>query len=179
MAPALLSDIQPTVPLHARFIFVGTVPTLVRGELGSDFFWHGIVTTVGEGSIILDGAMTVHTSQARIIGSAPLQVGSTVGVKGELLGGVFAARVINTSGLDFAYKGIITALVQDPTGAVVGFSFGRGEVVYPVDLDANSLIWRGRIQVPADTLAVGMKVDVSGWVQPDGSVLAWNVRIIK
>jgi hypothetical protein len=33
--------------------------------------------------------------------------------------------------------------------------------------------------VPADTLAAGMKVDVTGWVQPDGSVLAWNVRIIK
>ena len=179
MAPATLADLQPNLPMHARFILVGTVPTLVRGELGNDFFWHGIVTEIGEDVLTLDGAVTVHTSQARIIGTAPLQVGSTVGVKGEVLGGVFAAKVINASGLDFAFKGTITALVQNPAGVVVGFTFGRGETLYAVDLDATSLIWKGRIQVPADTLAAGMKVDVTGWVQPDGSVLAWNVRIIK
>ena len=44
------------------------------------------------GPSILDGAVTIHTSQARTIGAAPLQVGSTVGVKGEVLGGVFAAK---------------------------------------------------------------------------------------
>jgi hypothetical protein len=179
MAPATFADIQPDLPMHARFIFVGTVATLVRGEVGSDFFWHGIVTAIGEGALTLDGAVTIHTSQARIVGAVPLQVGSTVGVKGEVLAGVFAAKVINASGLDFAYKGTIAALTQDPGGSVVGFTFGRGETLYPVDLDAKSLIWKGRRQVPADALAAGMKVDVDGWVQPDGSVLAWNVRIIK
>ena len=179
MAPATLADVQPNLPMHARFIFVGASPTLVRGELGNDFFWHGIVTEIGEGSLILNGAVTIYTSQARIIGTLPLQVGNTVGVKGEVLGGVFAAKVINTSGLDFAFKGTITALVQDPAGAVVGFTFGRGETLYPVDLDGSSLIWKGRVQVPAAALVVGMRVDVTGWVEPDGSVLAWNVRIIK
>jgi hypothetical protein len=179
MAPATLADVQPNLPMHARFIFVGAVPTLVRGELGNDFFWHGIVTAVGEGTITLDGAVTIHTSQARTVGAGTLQVGSTVGVKGEVLGGVYAAKVINASGLDFAFKGTITTLVQDPTGAVVGFTFGRGETIYPVELDANTLIWKGRFQVAADALAAGMKVDVTGWVQPDGSVLAWNVRVIK
>jgi hypothetical protein len=179
MAPATLADVQPNLPMHARFIFIGAVPTLMLGELGNDFFWHGIVTEIGEGALTLDGAVTIHTSQARVVGPGTLQVGSTVGVKGEALGGVFAAKVINASGLDFAFKGTITTLAQDPSGAVVGFTFGRGETLYPVDLDANSLIWKGRRQVPADELAAGMKVDVDGWVQPDGSVLAWNVRIIK
>ena len=179
MAPATLADVQPNLPMHARFIFVDAVPTLVRGELGNDFFWHGIVTAVGEGTITLDGSVTIHTSQARTVGAGTLQVGSTVGVKGEVLGGVYAAKVINASGLDFAFKGTITTLAQDPTGEVVGFTFGRGETIYPVELDANTLIWKGRFQVAADALAAGMKVDVTGWVQPDGSVLAWNVRIIK
>ena len=179
MAPATLADIQPNLSMHARFIFVGAVPTLVRGELGNDFFWHGIVTEIGEGALTLDGAVTIHTSQARIIGAVPLQVGNTVGVKGEVLSGVFAAKLINASGLDFAYKGTITALNQDLGGSVVGFTFGRGEALYSVDLDANSLIWKGHIQVPAATLAAGTKVDVAGWVEPDGSVLAWNVRIFK
>jgi hypothetical protein len=179
MAPATLADVQPNLPMHARFIFVGSSPTLVRGELGNDFFWHGIVTEIGEGILRLDGAVTIHTSQARTVGAGTLQVGSTVGVKGEVLNGVFAAKVINASGLDFAFKGTIATLTQDPGGSVVGFTFGRGETLYPVDLDGNSLIWKGRRQVRPEELAAGMKVGVDGWVEPDGSVLAWNVRIVK
>lgn len=179
MAPVPFGEVPAGVPIHARFIFVDSAPTLVQGELGDDFFWHGIVTALGEGSLTLDGAVNIHTSQARIIGSGTLQVGSTVGVKGEVLNGVFAARAINTSGLDFAYRGTITALTVDEGGMVAGFAFGKGETSYAVVLDAHSLIWRGRLQISPNDLAVGMKVDVNGWTQPDGSVLAWNVRLLK
>lgn len=179
MAPIPFAEVPAGVPIHARFIFVDSVPTLVHGELGDDFFWHGIVTALGEGSLTLDGAVTLHTGQARIIGSGAVQVGSTVGVKGEVLNGVFSARVINPSGLDFAYRGTITALTVDEGGKVTGFTFGRGETSYAVVLDAHSLIWRGRIQISPNDLAVGMKVDVNGWTQPDGSVLAWNVRLLR
>ena len=179
MAPIPFAEVPAGMPIHARFIFVDSVPTLVRGELGSDFFWHGIVTALGDGSLTLDGAVNIHTGQARTIGSGTLQVGSTVGVKGEVLNGVFAARVINTSGLDFAYKGTITALVMDDGGKVAGFTFGRGETSYTVVLDSHSIIWRGRRQLPPGILAVEMRVDVDGWTLPDGSVLAWNVRLLK
>jgi len=179
MGPIPFSEVQPGTPIHARFIFVSGNPTLVLGELGNDFFWHGVVTALGEGTLTLDGAVTLHTGQARLVGPGTLQVGATVGVKGEVLNGIFAARVINTLGLDFAYKGTISALAVDEGGLVTGFIFGRGETSYAATLDMHSIIWKGRYQLSPNDLAVGMKVEVSGWTQPDGSVLAWNVRILK
>lgn len=179
MGPIPFAEVQAGVPIHARFIFVEGAPTLVLGELGNDFFWHGVVTALGDGTLTLDGAVTIHIGQARLVGPGALQVGATVGVKGEVLNGIFAARVINTQGLDFGYRGTISALAVDEGGVVTGFIFGRGETSYAVALDMHSVIWKGRLQLSPNDLVVGMKVDVSGWVQPDGSVLAWSVRILK
>jgi hypothetical protein len=164
--------------MHCRFIFVNGQPTLVLGELGADFFWHGIVTAFDDATVTLDNAITIHRTQAHLVGSGGLQVDATVGVKGEVLGGVFAAKLINTSGLDFLFTGPITALTLDAANHVVGFTMAKGDQSFFVDLDGNSLVWKGRLQVSADTLAVGTKVKVDGWIQPDGSALAWNVRVL-
>lgn len=179
MGPIPFSEVQAGLPMHARFILVEGTPTLVLGELGNDFFWHGVVTALGDGTLTLDGAVTIHAGQARLVGSSALQVGATVGVKGEVLNGIFAARVINTQGLDFGYRGTISALAVDEGGVVTGFIFGRGETSYTVALDMHSVIWKGRLQLSPNDLVAGMKVDVSGWTQPDGSVLAWNVRVLR
>ena len=178
MGPVPFFAVQAGVPMHCRFIFLNGQPTLVLGELGADFFWHGIVTAFDDATVTLDNTVTIHRTQAHLVGSGGLQVGATVGVKGEVLGGVFAARLINTSGLDFLFTGPITALTLDATNHVVGFTMAKGDQSFFVDLDGNSLVWKGRLQVSADTLAVGTKVKVDGWIQPDGSALAWNVRIL-
>jgi hypothetical protein len=178
MGPVPFSAVQAGVPMHCRFIFVNGQPTLVLGELGADFFWHGILTAFDDATLTLDNAITIHRTQAHLVGSGSLQVGATVGVKGEVLGGVFAAKLINTSALDFAFAGSITALTQDGAGDVVGFTVAKGDQNFFVDLDGNSLVWKGRTQVSANTLAVGTRIKVDGWIQPDGSALAWNVRIL-
>jgi hypothetical protein len=178
MGPVPFFVVQAGVPMHCRFIFVNGQPTLALGELGADFFWHGIVTAFDDATVTLDNTVAIHRTQAHVIGSGSLQVGATVGVKGEVLGGVFAGKLINTSAVDFAFAGAVTALTQDGTGNVVGFTVAKGDQNFFVDLDGNSLVWKGRVQVSANTLAVGTKLKVDGWIQPDGSALAWNVRIL-
>ncbi len=178
MGPVPFFEVQPGVPMHCRFIFVNGQPTLVLGELGADFFWHGTVTALDETTLTLDGAVVIHRTQAHVIGNGTLQVGATVGVKGEVLGGVFAAKMINTSALDFLVVGPVTALTQDDSGNVVAFTMAKGDQTFLVNLDGNSLVWKGRTQVSPNTLAVGTKVKADGWIQPDGSALAWNVRIL-
>jgi hypothetical protein len=178
MGPVPFSAVEAGVPMHCRFVLANGQPALVVGELGADFFWHGIVTAFDDTTLTLDNAVTIHRTQAHTVGSGSLQVGATVGVQGEVLGGVFAAKRINTSALDFAFMGSITGLTQDGTGNVVGFTVAKGDQNFFVDLDGNSLVWKGRVQVSPSTLAVGTKVKVDGWIQPDGSALAWNVRVL-
>ena len=170
------ASVQAGVPVHGRFIFVNGLPAVTRMDLGDDFFWHGTVTAVGPATLTLDDAVTIHTGQARLAGKGNLQVGDTVGVKGEVLDGVFAATWINTSGIDFSFQGLIGSLITGD-GHVTGFTVAGGDSSYLVVLDENSVIKRGRLQIPPDALATGMNVRITGWVLPDGSVLAWNVIV--
>ena len=171
------SAVQAGVPIHGRFIFIDGQPTVVHMDLGDDFFWHGTITATGEGTLTLDGVVTIHTGQARLVGAGSLQVGDTVGVKGEVLDGVFAAKWINTNGIDFDFKGEIGSVVRDGSGHVTGFTLAQGSSSYLVVLDENTVVRKGRFQVSPDTLATGMKARVSGWMLPDSSVLAWNVVV--
>jgi hypothetical protein len=171
------SSVQAGVPIHGRFIYVEGIPTVTHMDLGDDFFWHGTVTATGDATLTLDNTVTIHTGQARLVGKGSLQVGDTVGVTGEVLDGVFAARWINTNGIDFDFKGQVGSVVRDGSGHVTGFTLAQGSTSYLVVLDEKSVVRRGRFQVPPDVLAAGMAVRVTGWVLPDSTVLAWNVVI--
>lgn len=177
IAPIAFNQIQQGDPFRGRFILLNNAPTLVYGEVSNHFFWHGTVTAVTETTITMDGLMTISTGQAKLVGSGTLAVGATVGVNGQVLNGVYAATVINTNGFDFHFTGVIASVSQDGGGNVAGFTFGKGSASYFVALDANSLVWRGRHQVSPNTLAAGARVEVRGWTQPDGSILAWNIWI--
>lgn len=177
IAPVAFNQIQQGDPFRGRFILLNNAPTLVYGEVSSHFFWHGTITAVTGSTLTMDGLMTISTGQAKLAGSGSLTVGATVGVTGQVLDGIYAATLINTNGFDFNFTGVIASVSQDGGGNVTGFTFGKGSASYFVALDANSLVWRGRRQVSPNTLAAGARVEVRGWTQPDGSVLAWNIWI--
>ena len=176
IAATTFDQIVPGESLHGRFIFVNGVATLVVGEQGNDFFWHGKITAADDTTLTLDNFVTIYISQAKVVGTGSLQIGDTVGVRGEVFNGIFAAKWINSSGIDFNFKGTIGSLIIDG-GHVTGFTVGDGSGSYLVTLDPHSLIWKGRRQLSPDALQVGMKVKVAGWTLPDGSVLAWSVKI--
>jgi len=180
------SEINVGDSFHGRFIFISGTPTIVSGEVGNHFFWHGVVTAVNSSggalqSIQLDNTAVIFVSQAKFVnlsgGSASIQVGSVVGVSGLAANGVFAAQWVNAGGVDFSAVGQVGSLLQDQNGNVTGFTFTSGTTSVFVSLDSSTAVYQNKRPVSANTLAPGETAKVSGWTLPDGSVQAWNIRI--
>jgi hypothetical protein len=205
-APIAPAEMLPGQPLHGRFVLIEGVPALVHGFVGNHFFWHGVVTAVNAdaGGLLLsfevDGMVTLHASQARVVGVEPggeggsgmddlcepadgipadlIRVGATVGAGGIVRDGVFAVAHVNVAALTFRAGGKVSGLVSDDAGHVVGFTLATqaGEA-FAIGLDPRTIVREGRRQVLPDALREGSKVKVEGWTRGDGTILARDVEI--
>lgn len=205
-APVAPAQMLPGQHLHGRFVLVGGVPTLVHGFVGNHFFWHGVVTAVeadAEGMLLgfeVDGMVTLHASQARVVGVEPgsegepgmddlldpangipadlIRVGATVGASGIVRDGVFAVARVNVAAITFRAGGKVSGIVRDGEEHVVGFTLtNQTGGSFAVSLDPRTIVREGKRPVSPDAIRDGSKVKVEGWTREDGTVLARDVQI--
>jgi len=203
-----LASIQPADPFHGHAVLGESGFAWVRGYVGDRFFWHGVVTAVVRDesghplTITLDDTVTIHVSQARVVGVPPGQErssapdaldgasaaesepyllldGATLGVEGIAKDGVIAAVVVNVAAVDFASTGTIASLVTDESGTVTGFVLDKDGTASNVVLAPFTLIRKGRRILSPGDLEAGMRVFVTGKSLSDGSVVAFEVKVAR
>ena len=206
-ADITFAQIVPGDPLRGVLEIAEGVPVLRHGFVGHEFFWHGVVTAVtadDQGALLgfeLDGLITVHASQARVRpasagheGDPPadgdasdpgtgvpailVPVGATVGVGGMAHGGIFAAAWVNVAAVTFVSQGEVSGLVRDAQDHLIGFTLtNRAGDAFSIVVDRQTVLWVGHRQVPPDTIREGARARVSGWVRPDGAILAKDIQL--